>query len=73
MNYFHTILIRRKANLHYKGTDQIIALQLRNISGKTVRSFANESLLNLEGIESGIYFLEVELKNSKQILKVIKK
>jgi hypothetical protein len=59
--------------LSYKGTDQIASVQLRDISGKTIRSFANENMLNLEGIESGIYFLEVELKNSKQILKVIKK
>ncbi|MDB5256710.1 MAG: hypothetical protein JWM14_1405 [Chitinophagaceae bacterium] len=60
-------------SIEYKGTDQILAMQLRDLSGKNVRNFGNEKVLNVGSLAAGIYFLEVELKNSKQVIKIIKK
>jgi len=59
--------------VEYTGTDEIIGLSLRTINGKLVNQTFNQTEMDLTGQPSGLYILEVELKNSTQVLKIIKK
>jgi hypothetical protein len=58
--------------LEYNGSDEIVAIQLKDISGKQIREFSAFTSLDLHDIEQGMYFLNIQLKNSSQVIKIIR-
>ncbi|MDF2457003.1 MAG: hypothetical protein K0R51_2996, partial [Cytophagaceae bacterium] len=58
----------------YKGSDAIIKMHLRDINGKSVSAWNNSvTTIDMSSLVQGVYILEVEWENSKQVLKVVKK
>ena len=51
-------------------------IHLLNLEGKTIESFSTNGLnninINLENINSGLYFIQINSENGTEIVKVIK-
>ncbi len=58
-----------------KGSNQASNFILKDIAGKTVKEFKTESLnsvkISLEGVEKGLYFLQVPDSETKSLTKII--
>lgn len=62
--------------LYVESIKQINSGQIYSITGLKLMTFINfetKTKLNLKGLPSGIYFLKLDLPNTSQIIKVIKK
>ncbi|MDG1427947.1 MAG: T9SS type A sorting domain-containing protein [Crocinitomicaceae bacterium] len=53
--------------------EQIIGFEILNLSGQVVISGANPSAIDVSSLEAGTYFARVELENTTEIKKLIKK
>jgi ELWxxDGT repeat protein len=60
-------------NIDYKGTEQIISLRLRNITGILLQQTTRLDLLKTDNLIPGIYTLELETSNHIEVIKIQKK
>jgi len=53
--------------LNFDTTDQIKNIDIINVIGKTVKSFSNQSQVNISSLNSGVYFAKVKFENNTYI------
>jgi len=64
--------ISDRINLEYESAVQLQHIQLSDISGKVIRTFAgNEKVLNMEGLANGVYFLRIKTRDGILTEKVV--